>query len=71
MEWQIASARAAGISEIAIARGFQAEKMPFEDVHYFINPRYASTNMVETLKMRSIFLDRWVYRLLLGYRFGA
>jgi L-glutamine-phosphate cytidylyltransferase len=57
MEWQIASARAAGITEIAIVCGFQAEKMPFEDVHYFFNPHYASTNMVETLKCARSFWD--------------
>ena len=55
MEWQIASARAAGITEIAIVCGFKAEKMPFENVHYFFNPRYASTNMVETLKSARSF----------------
>ena len=55
MEWHIASARAAGITEIAIVCGFKAEKMPFEDVHYFFNPRYASTNMVETLKCARSF----------------
>ena len=55
MEWHIASARATGITEIAIVCGFKAEKMPFEDVHYFFNPRYASTNMVETLKCARSF----------------
>ena len=55
MEWQIASAREAGITEIAVVCGFKAEKMPFEDVHCLFNPRYASTNMVETLKRARSF----------------
>jgi choline kinase len=55
LEWQIRCAHEAGIREIAIVCGFKAEKMPFEDVHYFYNPRYASTNMVETLKCARSF----------------
>jgi L-glutamine-phosphate cytidylyltransferase len=57
LEWQIASAREAGITEIAIVCGYKAEKMPFHDVHYFFNPQYASTNMVETLKCARSFWD--------------
>jgi choline kinase len=55
LEWQIRSAHEAGIREIAIVCGFKAEMMPFENVHYFYNPNYATTNMVETLKCARSF----------------
>jgi L-glutamine-phosphate cytidylyltransferase len=55
LEWQIRCAHEAGIREIAIVCGFRADKMPFEDMHYFYNPNYATTNMVETLKCARSF----------------
>lgn len=48
LDWQLGALRAAGISEIAIVRGYKGEKFA-EPVRYFENPRWHETNMVRTL----------------------
>ena len=49
VERQVATLRSAGITDIAIIRGYHYEKISLEGVHYFYAPEYATTNMVETL----------------------
>lgn len=48
LDWQLAALRAAGIADIAIVRGYCGDKFT-EPVTYFDNPRWAQTNMVQTL----------------------
>ncbi|WP_148715885.1 phosphocholine cytidylyltransferase family protein [Chitinolyticbacter meiyuanensis] len=48
LDWQLAALRGAGIADIAIVRGYCADKFD-EPVQYFDNPRWAETNMVRTL----------------------
>ena len=38
-----------GISDIGIVTGYQAEKIQFPGIHYFHNPHFSETNMVESL----------------------
>ena len=46
--WQLAALREAGVNEIAIVRGYRGETLKF-DVPYFVNERWAQTNMVSSL----------------------
>jgi choline kinase len=55
--WQLEKYRSAGIKEIAIATGYKAELINFEGVKYFHNPRFQTTNMVETLMCCREYLD--------------
>ncbi|TJZ74046.1 phosphocholine cytidylyltransferase family protein [Chitiniphilus eburneus] len=55
LDWQLTALRAAGICEIAIVRGYCADKFT-EPVHYFDNPRWAETNMVRTLAQAAPWL---------------
>lgn len=48
LDWQLAALRGAGIADIAIVRGYCGDKF-VEPVYYFDNPRWAQTNMVQTL----------------------
>ncbi len=49
LEWQLAAARAAGAESIVVVRGYRHDRIQCPGVTYVENPRYASTNMVETL----------------------
>ncbi len=57
IEWQIGAARSAGIDEIAVVTGHCAGRLPYRDVTYFHNDRYAETNMVESLWCAHSFFD--------------
>lgn len=50
LDWQLESARKAGIKHIHVIGGYCSQKLPGELVD-FINPRWAETNMVSTLFM--------------------
>jgi choline kinase len=58
IERQITTMRKAGIEQIAIVTGYQAEKISFEDVQYFHNDAYATTNMVESLLCAQSILNQ-------------
>jgi L-glutamine-phosphate cytidylyltransferase len=55
IDWQILSLQQAGITELAIVRGYLADSFDFE-VKYFENERWAETNMVMSLVMA----DEWL-----------
>lgn len=49
IEQQVEILRKAGIIDISIVRGYNAEKIQIPNIKYYHNPNYATTNMVETL----------------------
>lgn len=49
IERQVERLRKAGISDIIIVRGYQAEKIQISGARYYLNQDYANTNMVESL----------------------
>lgn len=49
LEMQINILKKFNIDKICIIRGYQKEKINFEDVKYYFNKKYDSTNMLETL----------------------
>jgi len=49
LQWQVETARHAGIDHIIIVRGCLSNAVNITGVTYVENPRYAETNMVETL----------------------
>lgn len=58
IERQIETYRKNGIRDIIIIRGYAADKITYEDVKYYTNHEYCSTNMVESLlTARSEFDD--------------
>ncbi|MFA6036357.1 MAG: NTP transferase domain-containing protein, partial [Candidatus Micrarchaeia archaeon] len=57
IERQVAALRKAGISEIAIVRGYMAEKISLTNIAYFQNPEYETTNMVATLMQSRKFAE--------------
>ena len=57
IERQIETLRQAGIQDIAIATGYEAQKINYKNVKYYHNAAWADTNMVETLMCAEEFLD--------------
>ncbi len=55
LDWQLAALRGAGLDSLAIVRGYQADAFD-EPVTFFENPRWAETNMVQTL----LAADAWL-----------
>jgi L-glutamine-phosphate cytidylyltransferase len=49
IERQIAALRRGGAAEIAVVRGYRAEMIDFPGLFYFVNERWAETNMVVSL----------------------
>src|SRR3990167_540385 len=49
IEQQVETLQKAGINDIFIVRGYNADKIQIPNVKYYHNPDYATTNMVETL----------------------
>lgn len=49
LERQIETFYACNISDISVVKGYLAAKINFPNVTYFVNSKYSSTNMVETL----------------------
>lgn len=61
LDWQLQVARKAGITDIAVIRGYRKESIDRPGMLYFENPLYDKTNMVETLQCaESIFGDGFV-----------
>ncbi len=56
IEWQLQQFRKQGIKEIAIVTGYHHELIQFPDIQYFHNPKYAETNMLESLMAARNFL---------------
>ncbi|MBF0587958.1 MAG: phosphocholine cytidylyltransferase family protein [Magnetococcales bacterium] len=48
IDWQLEALRGADVQEIAVVRGYLAERFELP-LHYFENPRWAETNMVMSL----------------------
>ena len=49
IERQVAMYRKCGISKIIVVCGYAADKIDYDDLTYYTNEDYASTNMVESL----------------------
>ncbi len=49
LQWQVGALRKAGINDIVVVGGYEAEKLQAEGVTFRTNLRFASTNMVGTL----------------------
>lgn len=49
IERQIEVYQECGIDDIIVVRGFAADKIDFPNVKYYMNEKYADTNMVESL----------------------
>jgi choline kinase len=59
IERQVATLRSAGVTDIAIVRGYHPEKIAIEGITYFENRDYATTNMVATfIEARAWLLSR-------------
>lgn len=56
LEWQIASLRAAGVSDIAVVRGYRGEMIDFPGLAYLQNAEWTRTNMVHSLRCA----DEWL-----------
>ena len=56
LEWQIMSLREAGVSDIAVVRGYRAKMIDIPGLSYMENPDWARTNMVHSLKCA----DEWL-----------
>lgn len=50
LQWQIDAARAVGIKDIVVVGGYLIEQLRSYDVTVIDNPRFAETNMVQTLR---------------------
>ncbi len=61
LDWQLQVARQAGITDIAVIRGYRKEAIDRIGVTYFENPLFDKTNMVETLMCaESVFKDEFI-----------
>ncbi len=49
LDWQIELMHSCGIKDIVVVKGCQADKIVREDVRYYVNKDYDTTNMVMTL----------------------
>jgi choline kinase len=49
IERQVAALRRGGVDEIGVVRGYRAEMIDFPGLTYFVNNRWAETNMVMSL----------------------
>jgi len=56
IERQIAALRRGGADEIAVVRGYRAEMIDFPGLAYFVNERWAETNMVMSLATAASWL---------------
>lgn len=57
IEWQIQSARSAGIEEIVIVAGYRKESLNLKDVTLVFNPEFDSTNMLASLWCAEKFFE--------------
>ena len=56
IERQIETLRSAGIEDIAIVTGYEANKINYENIKYFHNAKFDTTNMVESLMCAKEFI---------------
>ena len=56
LEWQTASLRAAGVSDIAVVRGYRGEMIDLPGLAYLENAEWARTNIVHSLRCA----DEWL-----------
>lgn len=49
LEWQIELYRSQGVHDISIVTGYMHEKIAFDNIRYYHNKDFATTNMVESL----------------------
>jgi len=49
LEWQFDAFKKYNITDISIVTGYRKEMITFPNITYFENPKYSTTNMVETL----------------------
>ena len=49
LQWQIETFRSCQIDDISVVRGYLNKMIKFENITYFENPNFKTTNMVETL----------------------
>ena len=57
LQWQIDTARSVGIQEIIVVGGYLIDQLRNYDVKVIENPRFASTNMVQTLNCATDWFD--------------
>lgn len=57
LAWQVASLRAAGVSDIAVVRGYRGEMIDIPGLAYMENVDWARTNMVHSLRCADEWLD--------------
>jgi choline kinase len=61
LDWQIETAKACGIEEIVVVRGYRSEMISYANIKYFENVNYATTNMVASLwTAESVFEDAFI-----------
>lgn len=56
IERQIAALRRGGVHEIGVVRGYRGEMIDFPGLSYFVNERWAETNMVMSLATAAAWL---------------
>jgi choline kinase len=56
LERQIAALRRGGVDEIGVVRGYRADMIDFPGLFYFMNERWAETNMVASLATAAAWL---------------
>ena len=49
LDWQLETFRKCGITDISVVRGYKGDLINKPGITYFENPKYDTTNMVETL----------------------
>lgn len=57
IERQIETLKSAGITDIAIVTGYQANKINYQNIKYFHNKNYDTTNMLESLMTAKDFIE--------------
>lgn len=57
LSWQMKALRTAGVSEIALVRGYAADRLPVAGCQAVDNPRWADTNMVASLCCAARYLE--------------
>ncbi|PKL76411.1 MAG: nucleotidyl transferase [Candidatus Melainabacteria bacterium HGW-Melainabacteria-1] len=58
LDWQLSSLGAAGVSEVAVVRGYRGEWLERPGLTPFENPRWAATNMVMSLTCAADWLSQ-------------
>lgn len=59
IQWQIEALKKAGITEIAIVKGYLSDKIAIPEIKYFKNIRWSRTNMVMSLLSAENWLKKY------------